>query len=279
MPYAPGMLPNPPGAWIFLQAITLLIANVHRKLRPMTGSELTSLVSSFADIKGVIAEPYNTGIAGLAVFRSRKPTSFTASLYEPVICLILQGSKEVHVGAELFTFSQGESVVVTHDVPMVSRIVEASEEAPYLALSLPIDVNEMRTLASEIDEIDIVQEKGKTLKYGKSDPAILDAIGRLFELVDQPAEAKVIAPLTVKEIYIRLLLAPHGAMLRHLLQHGSPASHISNVIAFIKKNYAQPLSVDELAGIATMSSSSFYEYFKAITSTTPFAISKGPQAT
>ena len=187
---------------------------------------------------------------------------------------MLQGSKEVHVGARRVSFSRGESLIVSHDIPMVSRIAEASEEAPYLALSLPVDINAMRSLVNEIEEIDIQEEKGQTLKMGNVEPPIYDAMARLFALVGQPLEARVIAPLIVKEIYIRLLLAPHGAMLRHLLERGSPASRISKVLAVLSDNFAKTFTVDELAGIAMMSPSSFYEYFKAMTSTTPLQYQK-----
>jgi len=240
----------------------------------MIGPGFISRVSSYADIQGIDDEPYDTGVAGLSVYRSRKASSLRPCLYKPTFCLVLQGSKEVHVGEKRVVFTTGETLIVSHDIPMISRIVEASNDAPYLALSLPADIQLMRGLVNEIGEVDIKQDKGETLNVGKADTHIVDALERLFALVDQPVEAKVIAPLIVKEIYFRLLMAPHGAMLRHLLQQGSPASRISKVLSFIKKEYSKAFTVAELAEIAMMSSSSFYEYFKTITSTTPLQYQK-----
>lgn len=240
----------------------------------MIGSSLVLRVSSFAEARGVDGVPVDTGVEGLSVYRSRISTALTPCLYKPTFCLVIQGSKEVHLGARRVSFSAGESLIVSHDIPMVSRISEASEKAPYLALSLPVDVNTMRGLANEIDEAVIDQENSQTLKVGDTEPAIVDAMTRLFALIGQPVQARVIAPLIIKEIYIRLLLAPHGEMLRQILQQGSAANRISKVLAVLSTDFAQSFTVDDLAGIATMSPSSFYEYFKAMTSTTPLQYQK-----
>ena len=49
--------------------------------------------------RGAGAEPLTSEpIAGITLLRHARRTSFEASIYEPVFCLILQGTKETTVG-------------------------------------------------------------------------------------------------------------------------------------------------------------------------------------
>jgi AraC-like DNA-binding protein len=81
-------------------------------------------------------------------------------------------------------------------------------------------------------------------------------------------------PLIRKELHFRLLLAPHGAMLRQLVSHDSHASCIARAIERIRESFRAPLAVPELAQAAGMSPSSFHKHFKTITETTPLQYQK-----
>ncbi|MEZ4702958.1 MAG: AraC family transcriptional regulator [Rhodothermales bacterium] len=241
----------------------------------MTKNDLTTRVCAWLDSQDVGDEPCATGLAGLTVLRSRKPTSVEAVLYQPLLCLILQGRKETHFGARCLSFAAGESLIVSHDLPVHSRVTEASDQVPYVALVLELDMGMVRSLHDEVGEVDLEEVHAYGLAVGDTNTALIDAMGRLFDLVDRPRlEAKVMVPLVLREIHFRLLLVRHGGMLRQLLRRGSHANRIAKAIAHIKQNYATPLTVKRMASIAGMSPSSFYEHFKALTATTPLQYQK-----
>lgn len=75
-------------------------------------------------------------------------------------------------------------------------------------------------------------------------------------------------------VHFRLLMAPHGGMLRRLLHHNSHESNISRAIKQIRKTFKNPLVIPELAMEVGMSPSSFHKYFKFITKTTPLQYQK-----
>ena len=77
-----------------------------------------------------------------------------------------------------------------------------------------------------------------------------------------------------REIHYRLLLVGHGRTLRQLLVHRSHASQIRHAIAVLRRDFAGPLSVGELARVAGMSPSSFHQHFKALTATSPLQYQK-----
>jgi AraC-like DNA-binding protein len=63
-------------------------------------------------------------------------------------------------------------------------------------------------------------------------------------------------------------------MLRRLTRPDSHASRIARALARIRRDYAAPLRVAELAEVAGMSPSSFHEHFKAVTAATPLQYQK-----
>jgi AraC-like DNA-binding protein len=215
-----------------------------------------------------------TSLAGLLVFCRSEPTLLECTLYRPSVCLILQGRKESYLGSRQMSYAAGESVIVSHDLPVVARVVEASRARPYLALVMEIDVTLVRSLYDELGEAEIEQERARALDVGETDEALIDAMARLFDLNERPLEAKVMAPLIKREIHFRLLLVRHGAMLRQLLRHDSHASRIARAISRIRQDYAMPLAITDLAGVAGMSPSSFHEHFKSVTNTTPLQYQK-----
>lgn len=76
------------------------------------------------------------------------------------------------------------------------------------------------------------------------------------------------------EIHYRLLVGRLGGMLRRLIRHDSVASAISRAIGQIRDDLRASLSVPDVAKRVGMSTSSFHQHFKAITSTTPLQYQK-----
>ncbi len=210
------------------------------------------------------------GVPGLGFVRHSGPTPIEATIYEPVVCLILRGRKRTSAGPMAVDFGPGESLVVSHDLPVLSQVTEC----PYLALILSLDISLLRTLMSEVDEVPPARARAATLDSNPTDERLLDALGRYVSLAGNPMEAQVLAPLVLKEIHFRLLLAPHGGMLRRLLRSDSNASHIHRAVREIRKEFRSALSVPDLARRTGMSESAFHRHFKATTGTTPLQYQK-----
>ena len=209
-------------------------------------------------------------ITGLHVLRQSFRSSFEATLYEPVLCLILQGGKQVSIGEQTLSFGPGECLLVSHDVPVCSRIMKA----PYLALVLEVDVATIRELYDKVAESALDSERARVAETHQADPGLLDALRRYLALADSPADAKVLGTLTSKEIHYRLLVAPFGGVLRSLIRHDSNASAIARAIGHIRADIRSPIAIPDLARRVGMSASSFHKHFKTITSTTPLQYQK-----
>jgi AraC-like DNA-binding protein len=209
-------------------------------------------------------------MAGLLLLAQDSPSSFEATVYEPVLCLILQGRKQVTVGEQNLSFGPGECLLVTHDLPVRARITRA----PYTALVLEVDIAVIRKLYDQLEDAVLEDDLAQAADTHRADPGLLDALFRYLQLVDAPADAKVLGPLIAKEIHYRLLIAPSGAMLRRLIRHDSIASAIARAIGHIRDDLRSPIAIPELARRVGMSTSSFHKHFKTITSTTPLQYQK-----
>ncbi len=209
-------------------------------------------------------------VPDLLLLRRSTASSFEASLYEPVLCLILQGKKEVAIGEQSLAFGPGQCLLVSHDVPVRSRITKA----PYLALVFELDLASVRKLYDEVAATSLDDEPARVAQMHRAAPELLDALARYLALADCPADARVLGPLISKEIHYRLLTAPFGSMLRSLIRHDSTASAIARAIGHIRDDVRSPIAVPELARQVGMSASSFHKHFKTLTSTTPLQYQK-----
>ncbi len=213
-------------------------------------------------------------VEGVFLLKRFEPTHLTADFYEPAVCLILQGAKETTMGSRTVRFGSGESLIVSHHLPVVSKITKASEGEPYLAVVIKINMSIIRGLYKDIGPENLDNTGAKSLDVNKAGRGLLDTINRYLATAYDPLEAQVIGAALVKELHFRLLRAPHGKMLREMLPHDSHASNVAEAITYIREHYKESLSVPGLAKLAGMSTSSFHQHFKEITETTPLQYQK-----
>ncbi len=208
-------------------------------------------------------------LPNLAVFRRESPSAVEASIYEPAVCLILQGSKVVSTGDHTVNLKPGELLLISNEIPVVSHITKASTSEPYLALVLWLDMQLARSLHEQMSEPMPFDIQPKSLSVGESDSTWVTPFLKYVELVDNPLDAKILGPSILREIHYRILLSSTGVVLRTILAADTYANRISKAIKRLRSEFRSPLKVSELANVASMSASSFHTYFKKITGTTP----------
>ena len=222
--------------------------------------------------------PENSGQAanlpGLTLYRRTAVSDIEATIYDPVICLILQGSKVTSTEDQSVELNPGDALLVSHALPVTSRITRASRTEPYLALILSLDQTLVRGLYDQLADAPRPAAPARPLTAGPADPAWLAPLTRYVELAADPRDARVLGPATLREIHYRLLLSPLGGMLRQLVVADSHASRVARAIHTLRNDFRARLSVPDLARTAGMSASSFHEHFKTVTGTTPLQYQK-----
>ncbi len=239
----------------------------------MDTQTLATQVQAYMDENAGKAEVV-TALPGMLLLRHFGPSELTPALYEPVICLILQGSKETVLTDNRLTIGPGDSLLVSHDVPVLARITTAKPSEPYLAIVLKLDLSMLRSLYEEVSEAIVEDEVVHSATVQRADSGFIDCLARYLSFAGNAVETKVMAPLVLREIHFRLLMAPHGGMLRQLLRHDSHASKIARAIGRIRRDFRSSMAVPDLAREIGMSASSFHKNFRAITSSTPLQYQK-----
>ncbi|MEW6125609.1 MAG: AraC family transcriptional regulator [Acidobacteriota bacterium] len=212
---------------------------------------------------------------GFFLARSSQPTEMLHSVFEPAFCVIAQGSKEVLLGEEVFRYDSGHYLISTVDLPIVSQVVEASEERPYLSFRLNL---EAALVASLMMESGIETKKSdasvKAMDVSSIDANLLDAVLRLIRLLDTPDEMQMLAPLIIREMVYRLLRGEQGARLTHLVASVGDTQRISKAIGHLRENFDQPLKIENIAREFGMSVSGFHHHFKSVTAMSPLQFQK-----
>ena len=108
----------------------------------------------------------------------------------------------------------------------------------------------------------------------KIDGGLLGAFLRLYELSENPREAKFMAPILIREIHLRLLMGPLGGHIRAINTPDSSGHRISKVISWLRANYKEPAEICALAKMAGMSPASFHRHFKKVTEMSPLQYRK-----
>lgn len=213
---------------------------------------------------------------GLLILSHRRPSDYLAQVYDPVVCLVLQGAKETSTTQRSHLIEAGQFLVVTHDMPVIARISQASPREPYIALIASIDRDLLFDLRDHARTASIGNhhDDPHALCVGNADTDLLDAFTRYLRALESPRDAEVLAPLSMREIHYRLLTSPQGQTLRRLALGERPAEPVARAIGLIRQDLAANLSVSTIARHVGLSPSALHHHFKAVTGTTPVQFQK-----
>jgi AraC-like DNA-binding protein len=201
--------------------------------------------------------------------RSNRPVSLTPVLYEPCICIVVQGRKRGYLGDEVYVYDPQHYLVLSVPLPFYSE-TEASEEEPLLALAIRIDRSTLADLLVAIDQCDgSVAAAPKGMMSTPMDARLGGSVLRLLEALSSPLDARVLGPAIVREICFRVLMGEQGGAMRAALSSQGHFGKIAKALRRIHADYAGALDVTMLAGEANMSVPAFHVHFKAVTQLSP----------
>lgn len=187
---------------------------------------------------------------------------------EPILAVTLQGAKRVIVGTEEYRYGVGNCLLAGVDMPNLSYLTEASPEKPYLVIAMKLDSHLTAELAAQIP-LSPSRSSLRGAAVMPTDPEILNAFVRLFDLLDAPEQIPLLAPIIIREIHLLLLLGPQGDLLKALNTQGTQGNQVLQGINWLRDNFMQPLDVDSLAKRVNMAPPTFRKHFKAVTTMSP----------
>lgn len=215
-----------------------------------------------------------TGIPRVAMVQGEIPEHMLAAVYEPMINLILQGSKTMTVGKQTLHYDPATYFVMSIELPAVGTVHPASTGEPYLAVSLTLDPVALTTLLADLPLPADRHDQDPGFSVAPVTPQLMDAWVRLLRLMGDPQSIAALAPAYEREILYRVLQGPHGWMLREIAAPDSAMARVNQAIQWIRRDFAESIRVEHMAEKAAMSVSAFHRHFKAVTTLSPLQYQK-----
>lgn len=247
---------------------------------------MKNLIDSFrVDTLELIKQKYTldidgglqTDIPNLDFYFSQEPTQFNAIIYEPSLCIILQGNKAVGFADELYTYGETEYLLSSTHVPAKIKILDATKEKPYASLRIKFDLEDIYEVIKNIDPKKLImnQKSEKGLFFDDINEKLYNPVNRLVRLLNQSKEEiDYLYPMIIKEILFILINDKSGYFLNKFAMEGTVSNKIVHAISEIKNNFNEKLHIKDLAKLIDMSESSLYQNFKTITSMSPIQFQK-----
>ena len=236
--------------------------------------ELAALLTRHTDGKG--NGFHKTDIDKLEFMRESSVSAALHGVYQPILAIVIQGKKEALPGEETYRYGAAQYLAISVDLPLSGFVVEATPDKPYLGFKLNLDPRQLCDIITAQTQPSASKKENSVrgLFVSNADAPLLDCALRLTRLLDTPQDIPMLAPMIIREIYYRLLMGEQGEAVRQIATSGSNMQRIAEVLKLIKTDFAKPLRVEDLAGQANMSPSSFHHHFKGVTSMSPLQYQK-----
>ena len=232
-------------------------------------SVLAGLVGSIAVEDGL----FDTIWPGLAVSRISTPLPRQPVPYKPSLCIVVQGQKQIFLGERAYTYDPLHYLVVPIAMPLEMEVANATKKNPILGLGLELDLTTISELLLNVDDppppSSVARHSQPALFVSRVSFTLQDALIRLFRLLTNPTDLRVLGPSIVREILYRVLQSEQGGQLRHLVLRDSNSHRIASITRFLNENFSERLSIDDIARVAGMSTSALHHRFREVTSMSP----------
>ena len=219
-------------------------------------------------------ENYKSKIPFLNLYYTSSKTEFINLIYEPSICIILQGTKKVEFDKKIYNLSPENFLLISSHIPAKAKVDGASIEKPYISLQIKFTLEEIYEVLKNIDLEKEKSEKktSKSILIENINYMLLNPISRLIKLSNN--KESFLTSLIIKEIIYILLTSSSSNFLKTFATEGNTANQIAKAVSEIKNSFNLNINVKKLAKKINMSESAFYAHFKKVTSMSPIQFQK-----
>ena len=163
-------------------------------------------------------------------------------------------------------------IVTSVDMPTSYELVGVKPSNPFVSLSLRLNP---ATIADFLLEEDPPQDGVRDVfNVEKPTQELLEDFERLLKLLDHPEQIKARAPILIRDIHYLTLSSSSGACLRALYAPSTVGQRIRKSIQWLRANFRESVSVEQMASVAGMAPTTFHRHFKSFTSLSPLQYQK-----
>ncbi|MGB0370180.1 MAG: AraC family transcriptional regulator N-terminal domain-containing protein [Opitutales bacterium] len=213
----------------------------------------------------------STHLPGVHIHRASYSFERTPMCYRQGIYIIGNGTKQVHLGGQVYRYDSLNYLVLTVPLPAECDGI-GTPENPLLGMMVDIDLGTLNEVITEMEaehELFDLQSRPDALFVSKSTLQMRETVHRLLLSLRSASEARIIGPGIIRELIYRIMCTENAASLYALATKNSNLARIDRALKQLHTNYHETIDVDALAALVHMSPSSFHRIFKEVTSTSP----------
>lgn len=239
----------------------------------MSKQQIKQLIENRVSENGLV----ETGVKGVHLFRVTESIPCAPVVYEPTVVAIVNGSKEAILHGKTYVFDTSQYMCCTVSMPVEAGAPTASPNNPLLGVFISLDTRVMTELAIEMESATgaIRKPKGGPLPQGfalaRWDEMFTEALLRLLQLGNSPADTAVLGDGRLREVYYAILKGDAGNAARRAFGVGN---EIARVIEYLSSRLDEAVTIEDMAAQVGMSRAVLHRKFKQATTMSPIQFVK-----
>lgn len=195
----------------------------------------------------------------------------------PYLYIVVDGMLRLYTPSGIMDYMAGQYSVSKIDTPLSGTVLAFSEKQDLLAAVIEFTVNDAITTVLDIDNAlmdKIMNAKMKERDIAVSDKEVIRSVCRLFYSMQQTIPSEFMRKNILREIIYYILCGSCGKQFVQGIANIQKADGIYEANSWIKENFRDTFTVEDLAGQRNMSVSLFHQKFKSAVGMGPLQCQK-----
>lgn len=218
-----------------------------------------------------------TAVPYLCAYRFTGGEISMPHINNPYLYIVASGSMRLHTPSGIMDYMQGQYSVSAIDTPQSAQVLTFSEENDFLALSVEFILDDVISILLNLkdnftEQIINSQLQQKTMI--NLDIAVIQSVERLLSVISEQERLSFMSGHIKQEILFNVMCGSYGKQFLQSIINVQQAGEIYEVNSWIKQNYKNPFTVEQLASKLNMSVSAFHQKFKTAVGMEPLQCQK-----
>lgn len=193
------------------------------------------------------------------------------------IYTVLDGSIRLFTPSGIMDYMPGQFSVSKIDTPTSGHVLTFSDKGYFLALVIELTLNDVISVLLDLDgnlAEQIANSELDNTVMSMSDNNVIASICRLFSIMGEPVQLAFMGKHIKREIAFFILCGSCGSQFLQSIINIQQAGEIYEINSWIKENFRNSFTVEELAEKRNMSVSLFHQKFKSAVGMAPLQCQK-----
>lgn len=218
-----------------------------------------------------------TGIAYITAYRFTTEKIQMPQTEYPYLYIVLDGALRLYTPSGIMDYMAGQYSVSKIDTPLLGTVLAFSKKQDFLALAVEFSPNDVITEVLELDnELTerIIGEKLTEEEMFACDREVPESVYRIFSAINRSLPSEFIRKNIMREVIYYTLCGTCGKQFFQSIVTVGKADEIYEANSWIKENFRNAFTVENLAEKRNMSVSLFHQKFKSAVGMGPLQCQK-----